>query len=239
MSHDEPRLDLSRQDRVRRFTQEDMLASGIRMALSAIGPVGSIFGEFLTNFVPNQHADRLQDFVEQIHERMQGLEEAFAARLKESAAYAALAERASLAAVQTASAERRRDLATLLKTGLSKSETELIEHEALLRLREQINDAQVIILTMQGLRRTSTHGDPTVPNFVKRHSETIPRQPYMNADAQEQRRWTMYLHYQEALESLGLLRGTEGMVKSEGPPNYAITALGMFLLDAIERSTKP
>jgi hypothetical protein len=51
-------------DLLRRFTQEDMLASGIRVALGAIGPVGTMVGEFLTQFVPAQRVDRLQHFVE-------------------------------------------------------------------------------------------------------------------------------------------------------------------------------
>jgi hypothetical protein len=41
-----------RSDLLRRFTQEDMFASGVRVALSALGPFGDVIGEFLTQFVP-------------------------------------------------------------------------------------------------------------------------------------------------------------------------------------------
>jgi hypothetical protein len=51
------------QTRLRRFTQEDMLASGIRMALSATGPFGVVLAEFATQLVPQQRLDRMQDFV--------------------------------------------------------------------------------------------------------------------------------------------------------------------------------
>jgi len=54
--------------------QQDILAKGIRAALSLCGPVGIIIGEFLTDFVPQQRTDRLQDFVEALAERVAGCE---------------------------------------------------------------------------------------------------------------------------------------------------------------------
>ena len=83
-------FDEKQPDWLRRFTQEDMLAIGMRTALGTLGPFGAIVGEFVTQFVPRQRLDRLNDFVEQMHQRLSSLEEDFAARIKSSAPYAAL-----------------------------------------------------------------------------------------------------------------------------------------------------
>jgi hypothetical protein len=113
--------------------------------LGGFGVVGLVAGELLANVLPRQRVERLSDFVEQLSERVKGLEGAFRAKLEEPA-YAAVAEASFLAAVRTASSARRGDLAGLLKTGLSKTEAELVGHEAFVRLLDGLNDAQVIIL---------------------------------------------------------------------------------------------
>src|SRR5687768_4970744 len=105
----------SDKDLLRRVTQEDLTAKTVRMALSAV-PCGGIVAEFLTEFIPRQRLDRLQEYVELLEARLGGLQEAFQARLHESAAYAALTEQTTLAAVRTASSQRRRDFAELLRT---------------------------------------------------------------------------------------------------------------------------
>ena len=154
---------------VQAFGQQDVLARAIRVGLSACGPVGAIVGEFLTEFVPRQRLDRLHDFTERLAERLAGVEEQFNERLQASAAFASLTEEASIAAVQTASSERRRDLAALLRTGLSRADAELIEHQSLLRLLQQLNDLQVLILMSYGNFRR-TFGDTELEEFQEKHS---------------------------------------------------------------------
>src|SRR5215208_4630575 len=90
---------------LRKYEQEDLLAAGIRVALSALGPFGAVIAEFTTHFVPKQRLDRLQDFIERLNQQA-ALETLVRERIETSAAYASLAEDASLAAVRTASDER-------------------------------------------------------------------------------------------------------------------------------------
>ena len=103
---------------LRRFTQEDMLASGLRMALSAAGPFGAVLAEFATQFVPQQRLDRMQNFIEQLNERLRDLEDGFRERVKLKLRLAALTEEVTLAAVRTPSDERRRDLAAVFEKRL-------------------------------------------------------------------------------------------------------------------------
>jgi hypothetical protein len=69
---------------IRRFTQVDMLAAGLRMAPGSLGSFGAILAEFTTQFVPMQRLDRIQDFVEQLNERLSGLEVQFRERIESS-----------------------------------------------------------------------------------------------------------------------------------------------------------
>ena len=226
-------------DLLRRFTQEDMLATGIRVGLSAAGPIGVIAGEFLTQFVPAQRADRLQDFVEKLADRLSGLEEQFNERLSTTAGYAALAEEASLAAVRTPSAEERSDLAAILLHGLSRDDAEMLEEAALLSLREQLNDAQVVILMSYG-NFLRTMGDDELDAFRKAHPGVFDMQPLtMGSSEEERRRWAMREHFEGQLEALGLLRDREGVIKSGQRRKYEITHLGRLLLQAIGRYRDP
>lgn len=219
---------------LRRFAQEDVLASSIRVALAIAGPVGTILGEFLTQFVPAQRLDRLQHFVESLAERIGDMEREFWERLCSSSAYAALAEEASLSAVRTSSDEHRRDLASLLAHGLSKEESELLEEQALLRLRDRITDAQVLILMSYG-NFSRTLGDGALKAFHASYPGLFGLSPpTMTSSAEERRRWTMRQHYETELEALGLLRDTEGTAKSV-PRRHEITQLGRLLLEAIDR----
>ena len=152
---------------------QDVLASAIRVGLIACGPAGAIVAEFLTKFVPNQRLDRLQEFTELFAERLAGLEEQFREKLAESAGFAALSEQATIAAVQTPSSQRRRDLVELLRTGMTRAEAELVEHQSLLQMLEALNDPQLFILVGHGCFRRSLR-DEEYKQFVTEHAEVFP-----------------------------------------------------------------
>lgn len=218
----------------RKFAQEDATALILRSSLALAGPFGPIVGEILTQFIPRQRADRLQSFLEQLNERLAELEEQFRQRVNESAGYASLVEQALIAAVQAPSDERRRDLANLLLTGLGRDEAELIEHEALLRLLSQVNEAQLLILMAKA------NFDPVMFNekrkaFVAQHPGVFGLVPPAIGDSVEiVERWAMHEYYDAQLVNLGLLRDAEGIAKSFAR-SYDITTLGRMLLGAIGR----
>lgn len=228
-----------RGDLLRRYNQDDLLASSLRTTLSLAGPVGAVIGEFLTQLVPHQRLDRLHEFVEQLHERLEGLEERFRERLITSPGFAALSEQASLAAVRSPSSQRRRDLAELLRMGLSKEDAELIEYQALLRLLEQLNDAEVLILMRYGSFQ-QTQDNSALQAFITEHAFVLGIDPpTKDATDDERRRWTMGSYYKDNLITLGLLRDPEGTVKAGPGKRAVITPLGKLLLAALGRPTVP
>jgi hypothetical protein len=224
---------------LRKYEQEDLLAAGIRVALSALGPFGAVIAELATHCVPKQRLDRLQDFIERLNEQLAGMQTLVRERIQTSAAYAALAEEASLAAVRTASDERRRDLASLLRTGLQLPDGQLIEQQALLRLLEALNEPQILILMSYGNFDRTLH-DPPLEEFYRRHPGVFSVQPpTYGSSPEEQRRWAMFRHYEDELMARGLLRNTEGIAKSGRTPRLAITNLGRLLLEAVDRAATP
>ncbi len=221
-------------DLLRKYTQEDMFASGLRVGLSIIGPAGVIAGEFLTQFVPTQRIDRLQDFVEKLGERLAGVEDQFKERLVTSPGFAALTEQASLSAVRTASAEHRWDLASLLKHGLNRPEADMLEEQTLLSLRDRLNDAQILILMSYGnFKRTLN--DHELESFMSSHPGVFDVQPPTFSDSEEvEHRWAMYHHYENELFALNLLADLDRT--NTGPErNCQIATLGRLLLQSIGR----
>jgi hypothetical protein len=224
-------------DLLRKYDQSDLIASVVRTSLSVALPFGGIIGEFVTHLVPRQRLSRAVEFIERMNERLATLEGEFKARLANSPGYFALTEEVVLAAVQAASTERRRDLVELLKTGLGRPDAELLEHQALLRLVVRLNDAQVLILMNYG-SFAQTMGNAEREAFRKKHSAVFGARPPDSASSDDERRkWTMYRLFEDELVTLGLLRDTEGVIRSSPRRAVAITHLGRLLLDAIGRTT--
>lgn len=218
---------------LRSNTQADLFAKGGKGLLSFLGasagfalagPIGAIAGDLLVEFIPRQRQDRLQEFVEMLNERLGGIEAEVRAKLATSAGYASITEQAMFAAVRTASHDRRRHLVELLRTGLSKDEAELVEHETLLRLLDRLNDPQVLLLAAHA-EKAGAGG----PWGIEVLADGVP----FNADGHSMRRFTMYRAYADELKTLGLMKDTEGVAKSSWAPNMEITHLGRLLLGAI------
>jgi len=232
-------LDNDIRDLLRKYDQQDMLASILRTALAVAVPFGGVLNEFVTHFIPAQRVSRLVEFAEKLYERLAGLEEEFREYVKSSPGFAVLTEEAILAAVRTGSSERRRDLAELLKSGLKRPDAELLEHEKLLRLLEQLNDAQVLILMYYGNFK-GYMGEPARAEFVKQHAAIFDsRPPDSGASDDDRRRWTLYRLFEDELVNLGLLRDTEGTVKASQRRKVVLTDLGRLLLDTIGRGNAP
>lgn len=221
---------------LRRFTQEDMAAASMRMALSAAGPLGALVAEFATQFIPRQRIDRLQEFVEELNERMAGYEEQFRERLAGSVPFAALAEEATLAAVRSPEQARRRDLAALLRNGLGRSDALLADDLSLLRLLGDLNESEILILMSYGnFRRTL--GDQELHEFKLKHAGVFDLEPLMQGTGPEgRRRWAMYGYYVDKLVNRSLLADTDGTVKPGQLRKVKITPLGRMVLELIDRS---
>lgn len=223
------------QNWLRRFTQEDMLASGLRMALSSAGPLGAVVSEFVTQLVPQQRVDRLEHFVEQLNQKFLGFHDEFRERVQSSAPFAVLTEEATLAAVRTASDERRSDLASLLRGGFDHDDARVEEDLALARLLERLNEPQVLLLMSYGnFKRTMD--DTELRDFQLKYPGVFEvHPPTQTSGPDDRRRWAMHNHYIAELVSFGLLEDEEGIAKSGSRRKVRITSLGRLLLQLVAR----
>lgn len=219
---------------LRPTTQADILAGSLRASLALLGPAGVLFGEFLTHFVPNQRLDRLTDYVEILGDRLDDLQ-AFQTRIESSAAFAAVVEEATVAAVQSPESQRRRDLAEFVKSGLQIEDHDLVAHRALMTLLEQINEPQLVILTAYAF--DAGMGDRDHEDFMKKHADVFISPPTGAADGPADERWAMREFYEDQLVKLGLLTEVEGVI-SHKPRVRKITTLGRMLLKAIARDPR-
>ncbi len=209
-----------------------LLAAGIKGFCGLLGPFGAIAGEFLTQFVPRQRLDRLQDFIEQLNDEVGALRDRFEARLQEPP-FASLTEESFVAAVQTPSDVRRRELAALLRHAIESKEASLSREHAMLRLLADVADAEIVILRAHSFSRVI--GDQAYANYVRAHDDVLSaRPPDSGSTAAERERWTLYLFHEDRLVGLGLLRELEGIAKSSVRPRRGLTELGRLLLEAIE-----
>ena len=102
-----------------------------------------------------------------------------------------------------------------------------------------MTDAQVILLMSYGNFR-HTMGDSELLEFRSKHPGLFDGDPpTMSSSEEEVRRWAMSEHYRAELETLDLLRDTEGVVTSSRSRKYEITVLGQALLAAIGRYRDP
>ena len=213
--------------------QQDILVKAIRVGLSFCGPVGALLGEVITEFIPAQRIDRLQDFSERLKEQIDDLN-AFKTKFESSTGFAALVEGVTLAAIRTPSPDRREQLAALLANGLSKDEAQLIAQLELLKLLEQLNQPQILMLMRYGSFR-QVMGNDELHEFIERHKEVFVSPPDQMSSEESRRAWAMHQYYGDSMTNLGLLRDTEGVVKSGHRRKWAITPLGRMLLVEIDK----
>jgi hypothetical protein len=230
-------------DLLRTHTQEDLTALVVKTSAPLLGYllnpelglVWSAMGEVFSQLVPGQRVDRLHDYVDHLEDRLTGLEAEFQKHIHESAGYVAFVERATLVAAQPGSTRKRRDIAGLVKTGLTRTEVELEAHDAFLRMLERINDSQVLLLMYYNLPQT--YGNPDLASFTDRHPDVFPLAP-TNMDSDDVvHRWTIKEAYVKELVTIGLLEEAEGIARRAGSREVQLTDLGRYFLAAIDRET--
>ena len=215
-------------DNDRAITQADILSTAVRVTLSSAlpGPLGALVSEFVTQFIPQQRQDRLQQFVEELNEKFEGLQAEMRARLEASQGFAVLTEEVCLSAVRTQSNDRRRALAALLRDGFSRGDAELEDSVTLVRILNELNDTQLLLLVFYdrfGLLNSREH---RIREFLERNPGLFPSMPTLRDAPEVVEAWAMHEHYVNELVNLHLLRDREDVVKSSNARVVEITPLG-------------
>lgn len=142
-------------------------AVAVARAVAGMVPVaGPLLAELITEVVPGQRQERVEDWLRHLAERLAKLEEKdLHARLREPENVALFEEGAHQAA-RSVSEERRRHLAMLVADGIAAARRDYLESHRVLRLLGELDDAEVILLA--GHLRKNRHSD-----YWDRHGDVM------------------------------------------------------------------
>src|SRR5690606_25059593 len=117
--------------------------------------------------IPNRRMDRIASFARELNERVGHLEEELLRVKLTDPAFSPLLEDAISDAARAASQERIEHIANIVANSLTTEQVEFIQHQHLLSLLRQINDAEVIVLMSYGLSGEEREA------FHERHKDVL------------------------------------------------------------------
>lgn len=195
---------------------------------------GTIVGELVGSYLPNQRMDRLIKFVEVLNQRFAALEEDFIRSQATNDNFTELLEEGFRQAARSVSDERREYIASLIDNSLKSEDIEYHESRHLLRILGEVNDIEVIWLRFY---YGTFLGDDSA--FQEKHKSIIePVAAYMGSPPEVGEKAALQRSYKNHLASLGLLEQkfdfdrTASGVKLK-PTGHNITPLGRLLLKEI------
>jgi hypothetical protein len=139
----------------------------VARAVAGMVPVaGSLIAELITEVVPGQRQERIEDWLRHLAERLATVEETrLRERLREPE-NVALFEEGAYQAARAITEERRRQIADLVGGGIADDRRDYLESHRVLRLLGELDDAEVIILA--GYLQKNREGD-----YWKQHANVL------------------------------------------------------------------
>lgn len=127
-------------------TGRDRAVAVARALVGTVPYTGSLFAELITEIVPGQRVERIEDWLCHLAERLASIEhDALRERLRQPE-NVALLEEGAYQAVRAISEERRQQIAELVAGGIADDRRDYVESHRVLRLLGELDDAEVIIL---------------------------------------------------------------------------------------------
>jgi hypothetical protein len=195
------------------------LARGIA---GAVPFAGAAIAELITEIVPGQRQERIEDWLRHLAERLVGVEETVLRKRLRKPENVALFEEGAYQAARAFTGERRRQIAELVAGGIADDRRDYVESHRVLRLLEELDDGEVILLA--GYLSKNLHGE-----YWNRHASVMYVPPaHLGSDRDGIDRNTVREAATLHLLRLGLLEGEAGAQHSVG-----LSSLGRLLLRRI------
>lgn len=185
--------------------------------------VGPLLSEVISAAIPNQRLDRVAKLLEMLVPQLGDLQERIDWLEKESEARNLL-EAAILHTSKSPWDEKVEFFANLLLSGLTPERIEQSETLHLMKILDQINDVQILILRSYVGR---THEQQ---EFKEQHPDVFKSRPvWVGGGAQNIEEAAIFDSYKQDLERLGLLRLAPTQYSGKAPV-YELSNLGKTLL---------
>lgn len=207
----------------------DHVTSVVKGVVGAVPIVGPFFAEVVGTLVPNQRVDRIADFAQKLHDRIENLEDDTLRSRITDENFTDLLEESLQQAARSTSDERREYIANLVASGINDDDIDYIENKHLLRILGELNDIEVIWLIAYA--RGFYLG--TRSEFQARHANVLaPTATHLGSSQPERDKEALQQSYKLHLERLGLLRPNRNT-------KYEIAPLGRLLVRQIGMENVP
>ncbi len=217
--------------------------TGVALIKGAVGMVpmaGSMLAEIVSVLIPEQRVERLEAYVRHLNDRLNDIDADELKRLASKPEAIDLFEDGAHQAAKALSDERRQRIAELVASGIKGDEAAQLESKRLLTLLNEVDDAQLIILS------SHSHTHSRSQEFYERNAAVLePVRAHLGSSQDELDKDTMFRLNRDHLIRLGLLRPRfqqprrgempefdrdTGMMKTSG---RELTPLGRLLLRRI------
>ena len=194
-------------------TLRDHVALVTKMAASLVPLVGGPFAELISETIPRLRQDRIVEYLRQLNERIETLEQDLVKRLLADEERIDLVETGGHLAARATTSERISQIAEIVFRGLSAEETNFIRRKRLLALFGQIDDEEFLMLRAYG---ESNRG------FNSNAWDAIDRPPpaVLGSSREEVDEEKLYEIGKQNLLQLGLLERRFGSVKRGEYPEF-------------------
>ena len=221
-------------------TPRDRALSAVQGLAGALPVVGSIVANLINQIIPEQRWERVREYLRELESRVAAVEAPTLESALREPRKVDLFEDGANQAVRALSSERLGYIAALVARGLTSDEREEIEAKRLLKLLDEVDDDQIVIL------QSKLHRHERSEAFYERHEEVLgPVSAHMQSPQEDHDRAAMYRLARRQLVDLGLLQQSfrkprkgelpefdekTGMIRSRGTE---LSPLGHLLLRRI------
>ena len=221
-------------------TPQDRALSALQGLTGTLPVIGSVVANLINQIIPEQRWERMGEYLSKLEARLAAVEAQTLASALREPRKVDLFEDGAVQAVRASSSERLEYIAALVARGLTSDEREEIEAKRLLKLLDQVDDDQIVILQSKLSRHVRSE------EFFERHRKVLePVGAHMQSPRADLDREAMYRLARRQLVDLGLVHQTfrkprkgdlpefdekTGMIKSQGT---RLSPLGRLLLRRI------
>ncbi len=221
-------------------TARDYSVAAGRGVFGGIPFIGAICSEIVTNVIPDQRMDRLEEYVTLLEGRLSAVEEENLNAKMRLPSKIDLFEEGAFQSARSLTPQRRDYIAGIVAKGIVGSDTEEAGAKRMLNLLGELDDDQIVMLA------ASEHGS-RARHLRETHREVLgPMEVVLAASDEEKARATLRRANEQHLVRIGLLKPAFRRTTQDGTPEFDretgmmkasvvnITPLGRLLLQYLD-----
>ncbi len=187
----------------------EFAAAAVRATFGALGAVdphlalvAPLISEVVTSIIPRQRVERIEHLTAELATQVSSMDEEKVKQRFGEPGFVDLLEDGLWQATRATSEERIKQIATLLKNGLSNEDVNALQYKTLMGLLGQLNDAEIIML--QSLALIDNRERQAL--YEKQPNVLMPVPAYMGSPREDVDKNAIHDNYRAHLRRLGLAK---------------------------------